>query len=452
MQVRHRIPTIFNLSMVDVLCCALGCVILLWLINMREFKQRAVAAAETGKRLLATQASLDETARAAADTRRRLASVEEQARSTASMLADVRTERDQVALRAEALQKDRDQTRRDLDAARMRAEALNKDALALKAQTVADEERLADLKALNTAADERVARLSREQKDLAKEKRDAAQRAAALEKLLRDKETAATAAGRQADELAERLRDAEARLKQLRTAADSKLTTTEQRVQALETDINAHKKELADAQRSIVVLEGEKKQLADRALRAQAAVENRFAGMTLTGRRVVFLVDMSGSMELVDERTPAPDKWTAVRETLAKIMRSLQDLDQFQVILFSDRVEYPLRGESDWLAFDPKTSVERVSAALAAVKPRGNTNVYAGLQAAFRFRQAGMDTLYFISDGLPNIGEGLPAQGTRSLRETERSDILSRHVRGLLKSDWNRDIPGRRGLSLGPGA
>src|SRR5262249_16857742 len=32
----HRIPSIFNISMVDVLCCALGCVILLWLINLRE--------------------------------------------------------------------------------------------------------------------------------------------------------------------------------------------------------------------------------------------------------------------------------------------------------------------------------------------------------------------------------------------------------------------------------
>ncbi len=39
MRVRHRIPSIFNLSMVDVLCCALGCVILIWLINLRDSKQ-----------------------------------------------------------------------------------------------------------------------------------------------------------------------------------------------------------------------------------------------------------------------------------------------------------------------------------------------------------------------------------------------------------------------------
>src|SRR5260370_34964913 len=58
MQTRHRIPTIFNLSMVDVLCCALGCVILLWLLNLREAKHRAVLAGTTNERLAATQKEL----------------------------------------------------------------------------------------------------------------------------------------------------------------------------------------------------------------------------------------------------------------------------------------------------------------------------------------------------------------------------------------------------------
>src|SRR5437879_1031208 len=33
---RHRVPTIFTLYMIDVLCCALGCVILLWQVNHHE--------------------------------------------------------------------------------------------------------------------------------------------------------------------------------------------------------------------------------------------------------------------------------------------------------------------------------------------------------------------------------------------------------------------------------
>src|ERR1700722_5389947 len=36
MRVRHKIPAIFTLSMVDMLCCALGCVILLWLLNAKQ--------------------------------------------------------------------------------------------------------------------------------------------------------------------------------------------------------------------------------------------------------------------------------------------------------------------------------------------------------------------------------------------------------------------------------
>src|SRR2546422_9962855 len=43
MQIRHRIPTIFTLYMVDVLCCALGCVILLWQVNHQEAETKTAA-------------------------------------------------------------------------------------------------------------------------------------------------------------------------------------------------------------------------------------------------------------------------------------------------------------------------------------------------------------------------------------------------------------------------
>ena len=65
------------------------------------------------------------------------------------------------------------------------------------------------------------------------------------------------------------------------------------------------RRDLSSARQSIGVLNREKQALADQTSRALAAAENRFEGIALTGRRVVFLVDMSGSMELVDEKTPA---------------------------------------------------------------------------------------------------------------------------------------------------
>src|SRR5262249_61325774 len=61
MQVRHRIPMIFNISMVDVLCCALGCVILLWLLNLRAAKEETVTIGKTREQLKASEALLRET-------------------------------------------------------------------------------------------------------------------------------------------------------------------------------------------------------------------------------------------------------------------------------------------------------------------------------------------------------------------------------------------------------
>jgi hypothetical protein len=40
--------------------------------------------------------------------------------------------------------------------------------------------------------------------------------------------------------------------------------------------------------------------------------------------------------------------------------------------------------------------------ALLAVKPKGNTNLYLPLEAAFKLKDRGLDTGYFLSDGLPS--------------------------------------------------
>src|SRR5579871_1433013 len=103
MQVRHRIPTVFNISMVDVLCCALGCVILLWLLNLRAAKEETLAVGKTRDQLKATQTLLDEAASR------------------------------------------RDQTERTLEAERAKLAALQEDRERLRAEQKLAEERLAKL-------------------------------------------------------------------------------------------------------------------------------------------------------------------------------------------------------------------------------------------------------------------------------------------------------------------
>src|SRR5436190_249291 len=56
MALRHRVPTVFSIYMVDVLCCALGCVILLWQVNYQEAEKQTAAAHARGDDL---QNSLD---------------------------------------------------------------------------------------------------------------------------------------------------------------------------------------------------------------------------------------------------------------------------------------------------------------------------------------------------------------------------------------------------------
>ena len=203
----------------------------------------------------------------------------------------------------------------------------------------------------------------------------------------------------------------------------------------LEKENTERTKELTTASRIIDNLRDEKKKLGTDVDKLRAAAENRFEGIALTGRRVVFLVDMSGSMELVDENTEAPHKWQGVRDTVARILKSLPDLEKFQVIVFSDRSRF-LLGNSEWVDFEGKPSVDRVTRALADIKPKGGTNMYAALDAAFRFRAGGLDTIYLLSDGLPNLGPGLKTSA-RKLTEVQRGTILGKHVRDTLRTKWN---------------
>ena len=86
--------------------------------------------------------------------------------------------------------------------------------------------------------------------------------------------------------------------------------------------------------------------------------------------------------------------------------------------------------------------------ALAAIRPDGGTNMYSALEAAFRLRIDGLDTVYLLSDGLPNLGEGLPPEQARTLREVERGAVLGRYIRTKLKTVWNRRHPSVRRVRI----
>src|SRR5438128_1090950 len=159
MRTRHRIPMIFSLSMMDVFCCTLGCVILLWLANQREARLRARTLAEATDQLTQSRSDLY-----SSDRERDL---------LCRQLADARTDlaraREQAAV-----------TQTDLDAARARADELAK--------------QLTDVRAEAADTADRLAKKTQAEQMLTRQRADALHRITDLERLVQDQQTQASSA------------------------------------------------------------------------------------------------------------------------------------------------------------------------------------------------------------------------------------------------------------------
>jgi hypothetical protein len=457
MRVRHKIPSIFSLSMVDVLCCALGCVILLWLLGAKQTDD------EASERRQETEALRSE---AEADRQK-----------SRDLLERSRTEQDRLNARLKQVLVEREKAIalearlaeriRDLEATRD----------TLKGDLGTQQKRAADLESRLKTSLARIGSLEADVKSGAARLQTERNRAGGLGRKLTEAETALRGLRTDLDAAREKHRTEQARADGLQKTIDEKkreLAALNRGIEdataarkKLESTLTARDKELAAARgykdRFEAAEERERflaKQLKDRqaamdeatsslakltrqTAALKLAAESRFAGIELTGKRVIFLVDVSGSMEQLDENTPAPDKWREVCETVARIMRSLPELEKFQVITFAKQTAFPLGGSEKWLDYDPKASAAGARKTLLAVKPGGGTNMSTALRASFRYRERGLDTIYLLSDGLPNQGEGLTEKQRRELSEIDRGLMLGRHIRKMLKDDWNKAGKGR---------
>jgi len=526
---RHRIPTIFNIYMVDVLCCALGCVILLWLINFREAKTRAAVVEKTKEDLKSSSSEVFSLSKALDLSRdqekllaQKLAALLKDHDVTRAKLTQTekdlivalkdrsitsarltQTEKDLAAvlkdyelLDAKTLQalKDLAETLKERDLLKTQLASSQKDQSLSKKETALNLTMLAQLRtetkdllaqklalettlADKTRAHETAAKVNAE---LAKKIALAEQKVLALEKDLSTRTAQHTAATKTIDDLAGRLKLADVRAATLekdltasRTEAkelQGKLLAAMVRVTLAEDTSSQAKKELVanaarlqdllkdhdaltkrfllstksldDARILISLLEKDRVGLLNQAKSLLKEAENRFAGINLTGQRVVFMIDMSGSMAMKDQYTPAPEKWPQVCEIVGKIMKSLPGLKKYQIILFSDKVRYPLSSQGEWLDYHGELSAKAAVDALKAIEPKGETSMSPAFAEAFRFRPLGLDTIYFLSDGLPNAGDGIPPNAGM-LGEAQKIDYLTRYIRLKLQKDWNRYIPGQ---------
>lgn len=478
MRIRHKQPTLVSMWMLDVFCCALGCVTLLFLLNSRMASEEAKANRtalidlQTIREKLAAAITSLETTRLKLNTeemghQKLAASVSEleglklkltaEVNRLASQLATTRTERDELARKLALARDEAKSAKTSLEDKQL---ALN--AAEAKVETNAKE--LATVREKATDADDLLRKRQKEADVLAKKLTDATTALDDLTRLLRKKDDERVTMVKQAADLQKMLDDLNAKLaaankdldatvaaaKLAAAKADSDLTTSKtksaEELAAARAQVKDLLKKIDDANANIIDLQGDKQKIADKYDKFQKETEARFAGIVTSGKRVVFLVDISGSMGKKDADNADPTKWPIVTETVTKVMRSIPGLEKYQVIIFSSSAKW-LFGNGEWLDYTGTKSIEDVTTALLKVKPYDDTNLYAGLELAFRLRDpGGLDAIYLFSDGLPTSGPGLTvAEQNRQppLTELELGERLGKHIRRTLNNDWNRPLAGK---------
>ncbi len=480
MRVRHKQPTLVSMWMLDVFCCALGCVTLLFLLNSRMATESAKAnrtalldLENTDKKLAAALAALD-------STKLKLTSEQAERGKLAAALTELEgvrlklvNEAKQLADQLKLARTEKEETGRKLAVARDEAKAAQErldatqlDLAAIEKKAGATAKELATARAEMTDADLLLKKRQKDIESLTKKDATTAAQVDGLQRLVRTKDDERLAMEARVSTAQKELTDLEARLRATQKALDAKLDEARAAAKGMAEELAAAKAGMAkageelgtaraqikdltrkvdDANVTIIDLQGDKAKLADKYNKFQKDSESRFAGVAMTGKRVVFLVDMSGSMGKRDLQTLDSTKWPLVIETVCKVMRSIPTLEQYQVIVFSSSAKWVF-ANGEWQTFTGERSVEDARTELLKVKPVDDTNVYAAFEKAFSLRPNGLDTIYLFSDGLPTSGPGLtPAQERANppLSETEQGTILGKHVRDTLDRSWNRPAVGQ---------
>ncbi len=134
------------------------------------------------------------------------------------------------------------------------------------------------------------------------------------------------------------------------------------------------------------------------------ATTTAFYGVRITSHRVIFIIDISGSMN-EPMRSSYVGKVGESRIEVAKreLTKCIDGLDKnafFNLISFSSGVDRWLDGGMAQSKDKDRTAAKTYVARLGA---NGGTNLYGALE--FAFADKDVDTIYIMSDGEPNQGE-----------------------------------------------
>ena len=163
-----------------------------------------------------------------------------------------------------------------------------------------------------------------------------------------------------------------------------------------------------------------------RAIDGAGDTVSSFFGVPVISSRVVFILDVSGSMaaeykttskEYATGGSQVGTRLDAAKKQLLGAIAGIDEGHQFNVMFFETEIHL----WSDGMAKAGEKSRKSASAFVAKQEPMGGTNLYDALEAVFTDYEMDVDTIYVLSDGQPN---GSPQR----IREAVREWNSLRHV------------------------
>ena len=186
---------------------------------------------------------------------------------------------------------------------------------------------------------------------------------------------------------------------------------------------------------------------------AQDEVGTTLFGIETGSQRVLFVLDVSGSMDfsLVARNNPTDDpslphdmpmkgeisRLAAAKRAMAQALGGLREGAHFGIICYASSVWSPTDGLIDMREKDRAEVLEMVN----AMKASGGTNILgaleialelAGLDGGDAWSQPEVDTIYFLTDGRASVGSSTdPEDILAYVREKNRAGAVVIHTIGL---------------------
>jgi len=166
-----------------------------------------------------------------------------------------------------------------------------------------------------------------------------------------------------------------------------------------------------------------------------------YYGMNVLSDRVLFIVDVSGSM-----KAGKPPRLETAQAELKKTLGQLNERTLVNIVVFSGTPVW-------WRDSEVKATKQNVADAIEFVEDLGaggGTNIYDTFEEAFE-KNAHVDTIFFLGDGSPSLGTYTEQEEILArLRHMNRFRKVRIHTIALIRGEVGR-FGGRQGPVMGRG-